>query len=128
MPNGPASCSSATSCFVGVCPSLARPTAGNGSPRSARLIELKPRDRGARSWPDLSTEPLADLRLTRDYLEHLRKTMAEAATNLEPFDEAYARADWSRFAHLPLFKVANRMNAYNTYLLLEQQGASADKP
>jgi len=23
---------------------------------------------------------------------------------------------------LPLFKAANRMNAYNTYLLMEQQG------
>ena len=24
---------------------------------------------------------------------------------------------------LPLFKAANRMNAYNTYLLMEQQGS-----
>jgi glyoxylase-like metal-dependent hydrolase (beta-lactamase superfamily II) len=76
----------------------------------------------------ISTEPVADLQLTRDYLVHLRKTMAEAAANLEPFEEAYARADWSRFEHLPLFRVANRMNAYNTYLLLEQQGSRAGKP
>ena len=76
----------------------------------------------------ISNKPLADLQLTRDYLMHLRKTMAEAANNLEPFDEAYAKADWSRFEHLPLFRVANRMNAYNTYLLLEQQGAQVDKP
>jgi glyoxylase-like metal-dependent hydrolase (beta-lactamase superfamily II) len=69
-----------------------------------------------------STEPLADLRLTRDYLVHLRSAMAEAARNLEPFDEAYARTDWSRFEHLPLFRAANRINAYNTYLLMEQQG------
>jgi hypothetical protein len=66
-------------------------------------------------------EPLADLQLTRDYLVHLRKTMQDAAENLEPFEDAYAKADWSRFEHLPLFRVANRMNAYNTYLLLEQQ-------
>ena len=32
-----------------------------------------------------------------------------------------ARTDWSRFEHLPLFKAANRMNAYNTYLLMEQE-------
>ena len=51
----------------------------------------------------------------------LRKTMGEAAANLEPFDEAYARTDWSRWEALPLFKAANRMNAYNTYLLMEQQ-------
>jgi hypothetical protein len=70
----------------------------------------------------LSDDPLADLALTRGYLVHLRAAMAEAAANLEPFEEAYARADWSRYAHLPLFGAAIRMNAYNTYLLLEQQG------
>ena len=60
-----------------------------------------------------------DLRLTRDYLAYLREKMGEAARNLEPFEEAYARTDWSRFEKLPLFGVANRMNAYNTYLLME---------
>jgi glyoxylase-like metal-dependent hydrolase (beta-lactamase superfamily II) len=68
-----------------------------------------------------STEPLADLKLTRDYLVHLRQAMGEAARNLEPFDEAYDRTDWSRFEALPLFRAANRINAYNTYLLMEQQ-------
>ncbi len=68
-----------------------------------------------------STNPEADLTLTRDYLLHLRKTMGDAARELEPFDDAYAKADWSRFEHLPLFRAANRMNAYNTYLLMEQQ-------
>lgn len=63
-----------------------------------------------------------DLQLTRDYLAHLRRTMGEAAATLEPFDEAYARTDWSRFERLPLFKAANRINAYNTYLLMEQAG------
>jgi glyoxylase-like metal-dependent hydrolase (beta-lactamase superfamily II) len=86
-----------------------------------RLIEFKPKvmvpGHGA-----LSEDPVPDLQLTRDYLAHLRKTMAEAAANLEPFEEAYAKADWSRFEHMPLFRAANRMNAYNTYLLLEQQG------
>ncbi len=92
-----------------------------------RLLDMKPRVIVPGHGP-ISREPLPDLQLTRDYLVHLRKTMAEAAANLEPFEEAYAQADWSRFAHLPLFKAANRMNAYNTYLLLEQQGAKADKP
>lgn len=68
-----------------------------------------------------SADPAADLALTRDYLVHLRATMGEAARNLEPFDEAYARADWSRFESIPLFRAANRMNAYNTYLLMEQE-------
>ena len=89
-----------------------------------RLLALAPRSVVPGHGP-LSTQPLADLQLTRDYLHHLRQTMADAAANLTPFDEAYARADWSRFAHLPLFNAANRMNAYNTYLLLEQQSQSA---
>jgi glyoxylase-like metal-dependent hydrolase (beta-lactamase superfamily II) len=67
-----------------------------------------------------STDGRADLQLTRDYLAYLRATMGEAARNMEPFDEAYARTDWSRFERLPLFGVANRMNAYNTYLLMER--------
>ncbi len=67
-----------------------------------------------------SESAAADLAMTRDYLVHLRQTMGEAARNLEPFEEAYAKADWTRFEHLPLFKAANRINAYNTYLLMEQ--------
>ena len=35
--------------------------------------------------------------------------------------DAYQAADWSRFEKLPLFRVANRMNAYNTYLLMERE-------
>jgi glyoxylase-like metal-dependent hydrolase (beta-lactamase superfamily II) len=69
----------------------------------------------------LSHEARRDMQLTRDYLIYLRKSMGQAAANLEPFDEAYRNTDWSAFEHLPLFRVANRMNAYNTYLLLEQQ-------
>jgi glyoxylase-like metal-dependent hydrolase (beta-lactamase superfamily II) len=68
----------------------------------------------------LSTEALADLRLTRDYLQYLRDTMGRAAADMQPFDEAYAATDWRAFEHLPLFKAANRMNAYNTYLLMER--------
>lgn len=70
----------------------------------------------------VAREPVPDLQLTRDYLLHLRRSMGEAARNLEPFEEAYARTDWSRFQGLPLFGLANRMNAYNTYLQLEQEG------
>ena len=67
-----------------------------------------------------STQALADLKLTRDYLQYLRDTMGRAAADMQPFDEAYAQTDWSAFEALPLFKAANRMNAYNTYLLMER--------
>jgi glyoxylase-like metal-dependent hydrolase (beta-lactamase superfamily II) len=62
-----------------------------------------------------------DMETTRDYLVFLRKAMGAAARNLDPFDEAYNATDWSKFEHLPLFRVANRMNAYNTYLLMESE-------
>ena len=70
----------------------------------------------------VSTSAREDMQLTRDYLVHLRAAMGSAARNLDPFEQAYAAADWSRFEKLPLFRAANRMNAYNTYLLMEQEG------
>ncbi len=75
-----------------------------------------------------STDPRGDIALTRDYLVFLRAAMRDAALNLEPFDEAYARTDWSRFDRLPLFHAANRMNAYNTYLLLQGEPAAPADP
>ncbi len=69
----------------------------------------------------VSDQTLSDMRTTRDYLAYLRQTMGEAARNMESFEEAYVRVDWSRFSGMPLFTVANRMNAYNTYLLMEQE-------
>lgn len=87
----------------------------------ARLIKFEPRLVIPGHGPE-STDAVADLELTRDYLLHLRKSMGRAARELEPFDEAYARTDWSRYEHLPLFAAANRMNAYNTYLLMEREG------
>jgi len=69
----------------------------------------------------MSTSAREDLQLTRDYLAYLRQTMGQAAREMEPFEDAYRRTDWSRFERLPLFRAANRMNAYNTYLLMEQE-------
>lgn len=70
----------------------------------------------------LSHSARGDMELTREYLSYLRQTMGRAARDMEPFEEAYARVDWSRFEHIPLFRFANRMNAYNTYLLMEAEG------
>jgi glyoxylase-like metal-dependent hydrolase (beta-lactamase superfamily II) len=69
----------------------------------------------------VSNNPREDIVLTRDYLGYLRQVMGRAARELEPFDEAYRKADWSRFDKLALFGPANRMNAYNTYLLMEHE-------
>jgi glyoxylase-like metal-dependent hydrolase (beta-lactamase superfamily II) len=69
-----------------------------------------------------------DLALTRDYLAYLRATMGAAVRDLEPFDDVYAKTDWSRFRALPAFEQANRINAYGTYLLMEQELLKAPKP
>ena len=75
-----------------------------------------------------SRDPARDLSLTREYLVYLRQSMGRAVRELETFDEAYARTDWSRFRSLPAFEAANRINAYGTYLLMEQEELQGAKP
>lgn len=70
---------------------------------------------------DLSTDPATDLALTRDYLTYLRDKMGHAANDLIDFDEAYRNTDWSRFAGYPAFEQGNRLNAYGTYLLMQNE-------
>ena len=55
------------------------------------------------------------------YQRFLRDEMGKAARELVPFDEAYKAVDWSRFAKVPAFDAANRINAYGTYLRMEQE-------
>lgn len=69
----------------------------------------------------VSTNPDQDLTLTREYLTFLRTAMARAIENLEPFESAYQQIDWSRFKGYPAFEQANRGNAYNTFILMEQE-------
>jgi glyoxylase-like metal-dependent hydrolase (beta-lactamase superfamily II) len=68
-----------------------------------------------------STNPLADIAFTRNYLAYLREVMGPAARDLDPFEEAYAKADWSEYEGMPLFRAANRMNAYNVYLSIQAE-------
>lgn len=68
-----------------------------------------------------SIKPAEDIAFTRDYLKYLRESMTKAAINLDPFDEAYQQADWSEYDGMPLFKAANRMNAYNVYLSIQAE-------
>ena len=68
-----------------------------------------------------STDPKKDIGITRDYLKFLRSSMGQAVQDFMPFEEAYKQTDWSAFEHMPMFGFANRMNAYNTYLLMEEE-------
>lgn len=67
----------------------------------------------------VSRDAAADLRMTRDYLVYLREKMGEAAINLDDFDATYEKTDWSRFSHLPAFQEANRRNAFNTFIRMQ---------
>lgn len=73
----------------------------------------------------VSHHAIADLDLTREYLIFVRQEMARAVDELMSFEEAYETIDWSRFEHLPAFANANRINAYNVFLQMEQQALNA---
>ncbi|MDD4882002.1 MAG: MBL fold metallo-hydrolase [Gallionellaceae bacterium] len=85
-----------------------------------RLIALQPNTL-VPGHGSASDTPMADLALTRDYLNFLRAEMARAVADLTSFEEAYGQTDWSRYERMPAFREANRSNAYNTYLLMEKE-------
>jgi glyoxylase-like metal-dependent hydrolase (beta-lactamase superfamily II) len=85
-----------------------------------RLLRLGPLVMVPGHGPE-SRDPARDLAFTRDYLEYLRREMGHAVADMVPFDDAYAHTDWSRYARLPAFEPANRINAYGTYLLMEKE-------
>jgi len=58
---------------------------------------------------------------TRSYLAKIRTVMAEAVENMDDFAETYDKADWSEFEKLPAFTAANRRNAYQVYLSMEEE-------
>lgn len=85
-----------------------------------RLIALQPRIL-VPGHGGATDDPLADLTLTRDYLKFLRAEMGRAVADMLSFDEAYDSVDWGDYRYMPAFQEANRRNAYNTYLLMEQE-------
>ena len=68
-----------------------------------------------------SINPAQDIVFTRNYLKYLRESMSQAAINMDPFEDAYKQADWSEYEGMPLFRAANRMNAYNVYLSIQAE-------
>lgn len=68
-----------------------------------------------------SVKPAEDIVFTREYLKYLRESMSQAAINLDPFEDAYKQTDWSEYEGMPLFRAANRMNAYNVYLSIQAE-------
>ena len=68
-----------------------------------------------------SKDPAKTIALTRKYLAYLRETMGAAVDEFIPFDEVYAKTDWSEFKDLPAFDAGNRINAYQVYLSMEAE-------
>ena len=66
-------------------------------------------------------DPNKAISATRHYLAKIRTVMADAVRNLDDFAETYAKTDWSEFEKLPAFEEANRRNAYQVYLSMEQE-------
>ena len=58
---------------------------------------------------------------TRNYLEKMRTVMSEAVQNMDDFAETYDKTDWSEFEKLPAFEEANRRNAYQVFLSMEEE-------
>jgi glyoxylase-like metal-dependent hydrolase (beta-lactamase superfamily II) len=106
--------------FAGRIPFVGEADSKQWLERIDRLLELKPRIM-ITGHGEPSRDPAKDLALTRDYLRYLRSEMGKAVEDFVPFEEAYAKTDWSRFAKVPLFDAANRVNAYGTYLLMERE-------
>jgi len=106
--------------FAGRIPFVGEADSRRWLERIDQLLAFKPRvmvtGHGA-----LSRDPARDLTLTRDYLRFLRQEMGRAVEDLMPFEEAYARTDWSRFKAVPAFDAANRVNAYGQYLVMERE-------
>lgn len=68
----------------------------------------------------LAKDPNALINLTYSYLSLLKNSMQKAVENWTPFAEAYAKIDWGDYMFLPAFDAANRKNAYNVFLFMEQ--------
>lgn len=82
---------------------------------TAKLVGLVPGHGPA------AQEPNKAISMTRRYLAYIREVMGHAVENMTAFDEAYAGADWSEFKDLPAFDAANRRNAYQVYLSMEEE-------
>jgi glyoxylase-like metal-dependent hydrolase (beta-lactamase superfamily II) len=66
-------------------------------------------------------DPNQAISMTRHYLAYIREAMGKAVEEMTSFDEVYAATDWSDFKDLPAFEAANRRNAYQVYLSMEEE-------
>ncbi len=106
--------------FIGRVPFVGDADSRNWLVAIDKLIKFKPKFM-ITGHGEASHAPVDDLVFTRDYLKYIRKVMGQAVADFVPFDQAYAKADWSHYVNMPAFNEANRENAFNTYLLMERE-------
>ena len=82
---------------------------------TAKLVALIPGHGPAAEAPNQA------ISMTRHYLAYIREAMGKAVEEMISFDEVYAATDWSEFKDLPAFEAANRRNAYQVYLSMEEE-------
>lgn len=75
----------------------------------------------------MSKNPKEAIQTTAKYVVFLREQMGKAVEDMTPFDDAYKKVDWGDFIHLPAFEEANRRNAYQVYLSMEQESMQGNK-
>ncbi|MGE0800145.1 MAG: MBL fold metallo-hydrolase [Lautropia sp.] len=113
--------------FTGRIPFVADADTGAWVRAIDRVLAARPRIVVGGHGP-VSHDAVADLSLTRRYLTFLREQIREAFDEGLDFDAAYRRIDWSEWAGLPAFAVANRRNAYQTYLNVEREALQQLQP
>lgn len=70
---------------------------------------------------EAEANPQQAIRFTAGYIRFLREEMGKAVENLTSFETAYDDTDWSQYEDVPTFDAANRGNAYQVYLEMEDE-------
>jgi len=66
-------------------------------------------------------DPNQAVRMTREYVAHLRSVMGKAVEDMVDFDTAFEEADWSAYKAMPAYDAAHRRNVYQVYLAMENE-------
>jgi len=65
--------------------------------------------------------PNLAVRMTREYVAHLRSVMGKAVEEMVDFETAFDEEDWSAYKTMPAYDAAHRRNAYQVYLAMENE-------
>jgi glyoxylase-like metal-dependent hydrolase (beta-lactamase superfamily II) len=66
-------------------------------------------------------DPNQAVRMTREYVAHLRSVMGKAVEDMVDFESAFEEEDWSTYKSMPAYDAAHRRNAYQVYLAMENE-------